>query len=89
MTGYPRRHLDLDLLAGESLLQGDFPIVAQIAAALASAAGLAAAHKLTEDIVENVGKRGEPAGRRAAAKTAPLKGLVAEPVIGGTLLRIG
>ena len=86
---------DLRRLAGEGLLQRDLHVVAKIGATLAAgAAGLAApgasTHHLAEDVVEDVGhRRGEVAAESARSRPAAvLEGRMAEPVVGGPLLRV-
>ena len=52
---------ELDLLAGEGVLEADLEIVAQVRAAqrVGAAVGLLAVHELAEDILENVGEGAE------------------------------
>src|ERR1700730_6709758 len=82
------RNLDLRGLALEGFFQRDFHVVAQVGAALASAAPALAGH--AEQIFENVGERRSKARTKArtAAHAALLEGRMAEPVIGGALVAV-
>ena len=54
-------------LPREGLLQGDFHVVAQIAAALARLLAAPAAHELAEHLLEDVGKAAAAGGEVEAA----------------------
>jgi hypothetical protein len=95
LTVDPGREPDLDLLAGDRLLQRQRQVVAQIDPALRAppAGASAAAEDVAEDIAEDVGE-GTGVARRAAAETAearpgPLDAGMTELIIGRTLLGIG
>ena len=90
VAGDRSRHADLRGLAGIGLLQRDLHVVAQIGAALAPAgrAALAAAHHVAENVLEDVGEAAGREAGRAVAHAAVLEGGMAEPVIGGALLRV-
>ena len=78
---------DRRLLAAKTLLERNFEVVAQIAAAARpSLAAPAVAHKLAEHLVEDVGKSAGKAKIAGAAPAALLKGGMAKPVIGSALL---
>src|SRR5476649_1121253 len=92
-AGHRGRDADLRGLAGKSLCQADFHIVAQIRAALAAlappAAAAAAAH--AEQVFENVGEcMGEIGAEavRSPAHAALLEGGVTEAIIGGALVAV-
>ena len=73
------------------LFEGEFHVVAQIGAALASRAAAAApaagaAH--AEEIVENIGEGGGEIGAEAMAAATLLEGGMAEAVIGGALVAV-
>ncbi len=71
----------------KALLERDFEVVAQVAAAARPAlAAPAAAHELAEHLVEDVGKSAGEAEIAGAASAALLEGGMAEAVIGGALL---
>ena len=86
------RHTDLRGLAGIGFLERDLHIVAQVGAALASAARTAApaAHHLTENILENVGKAAaaKAVGKTAATAAVVFESGMSEPVISRALLRV-
>src|SRR6516162_2290738 len=82
------RDPDRRLLATEGLLERDLEVVWQISAAVRpTLAAPAAAHELTEHLLENVGKAaGGEAKIARSAPTSVLEGGMTEPIIGGTLL---
>ena len=88
LAGRQCRHADRRLFAGERLLEADFHVVAQIAAALAGLLAAPAAHELAEHLLEDVGKAagGLETAALAAAPCSVLEGAMAEAVIGGALL---
>lgn len=80
--GFPR-------CAGVGFLQRDFHVVAQIrAAAVVLPATAPPAHEVPEQIVEDIGHRGAEVAVEAAAATPVLERGMAEPVVGGPLLRV-
>ena len=86
------RNVDCGLLAGESILQRNFHIVAQIVAALRAAALPASAH-FAEHFLENIGK--SAAAKATCAATRPAAALLAlgirvvtQPVIRGPLVGV-
>src|SRR3954463_984698 len=83
------RDLDLRGLAAKSFLERDFPVVAQVGAALAAATA-AALSSHAEQIFENVGKGGGEARAETGAATAAalLEGGMTETVIGGALVPV-
>src|SRR6185503_13291727 len=89
LAGDRDRNLDLRGLAEVGFLQRDFHVVAQVGAALASAAAPALPGH-AEQILENIGKRRGEAGAEAGTATAHalLEGGMAVAVIGGALLAV-
>src|SRR5690242_11394820 len=82
---------DLGRLAVERVFEADFHVVAQIRAtprAGPAALRRRAAHELAEDILENIGESAEIGRPRMAATAAVLESGMAEPIVGGALLRI-
>src|SRR5262249_43689385 len=79
---------DLGCLAGEGFGQGDFHVVAQVCAPLASG-GAAAPAAQAEQIIEDVGKaRCESGAEALAAGTAVLERGMAEAIVRGALVAV-
>src|SRR5262249_48613413 len=89
LAGHRGRDVHLGGLAAIGFLQGDFHVVAQIGAALATAAASTATAAHAEQVIEDVGEGGshiaEAVGR---AEAGMLEGGVPEPVIGRALVGI-
>src|SRR5205823_8014708 len=81
---------DLRVLAQEGFLEGNFHVVAEIAAAVLPAPTAPTAHELAEQIVEHVGEgRGKVETETIGAATATvLERGVSEAVIGRALLAV-
>ena len=77
---------DRGLLAAKALLERDFKVVAQVAAAARPGLAAPAAHELAEHLVEDVGKSARETKIAWAAPGPLLESGMAEAVIGGALL---